>query len=60
MFKIGDIVTAAFSDDEYGIIINVHQHRTFKYDVHWFNDAHASEYFYNDDDLKRVENVSNW
>jgi hypothetical protein len=55
--SIGDIVAAAFSDDEYGIIVNIHQYRTFKYDVHWFKDACVSTYFYNDDDLKRVDNV---
>ncbi len=59
MFQIGEIVGAAFSDDEYGIIVNIHQHRTFKYDVHWFKDACVSDYFYNDQDLKKVDNVSN-
>jgi hypothetical protein len=59
MFKISEIIKW-HADDVYSIIVGFHPHKTFPYEVLWFSQSYNSTYFYNEEDLKKVDNVSNW
>jgi hypothetical protein len=56
MFKISEIIKW-HADDVYGIIVGFHPHKTFPYEVLWFSQSYNSTYFYNEEDLKKVDNV---
>jgi hypothetical protein len=59
MFQIGEIIKW-HADNVYGILVGIHPHTAFPYEILWFTNSYNSTYFYNEEDLRKVDNVSNW
>jgi hypothetical protein len=57
MFQIGEIIKW-HADNVYGILVGIHPHTAFPYEILWFTNSYNSTYFYNEEDLRKVDNVS--
>ena len=56
MFQIGEIIKW-HADNVYGILVGIHPHTAFPYEIRWFSESYSCTYFYNEEDLKKVHNV---